>query len=216
MPRSAGTVVENNFVKGLITEATGLNFPENGCVATDNCKFTLTGKVRRRLGIDLESSAIAEVYSYTDGVLVEYLWRAAALTGTFVFLVLQRGSNLSIYNLTANNALSTGLVYTLDLSIFTVPYANPADLKTKPCMFFAGGGRLNIVHPTMDPILLDYDDNTQTFLGTTVTLKIRDFEGADDGLDVDEQPSTLSPEHHYNLMNQGWYDDVRTGDVTSV
>jgi hypothetical protein len=33
---------------------------------------------------------------------------------------------------------------------------------------------------------------------------MRDFDGVNDGLAIDQEPSTLSKEHHYNLMNQGW------------
>lgn len=34
--------------------------------------------------------------------------------------------------------------------------------------------------------------------------KFRDFNGVDDGLKVDEMPTTLSKLHQYNLINQGW------------
>ncbi|MDY0087119.1 MAG: hypothetical protein RBS78_00975 [Coriobacteriia bacterium] len=35
-------------------------------------------------------------------------------------------------------------------------------------------------------------------------LAIRDFNGIPDGLATDEQPTSLSDEHKYNLINQGW------------
>ena len=35
-------------------------------------------------------------------------------------------------------------------------------------------------------------------------IQVRDFEGVDDDLGNDEEPFTLSKEHHYNLLNQGW------------
>lgn len=36
---------------------------------------------------------------------------------------------------------------------------------------------------------------------------IRDLSGVEDGLDSDETPATLSDEHLYNLLNQGWPSD---------
>ena len=54
MARSIGTTVENNFVNGLITEATGLNFPENACTDTLNCIFYDNGKVSRRKNVRFE------------------------------------------------------------------------------------------------------------------------------------------------------------------
>jgi hypothetical protein len=45
---------------------------------------------------------------------------------------------------------------------------------------------------------------------------IRDFEGLDDELAVDEEPSTLSAEHHYNLKNQGWVPTTPSTGLVSV
>ncbi|MCW8983135.1 MAG: hypothetical protein OQK13_03740, partial [Gammaproteobacteria bacterium] len=35
-------------------------------------------------------------------------------------------------------------------------------------------------------------------------IKVRDIWGVDDPLKIDERPETLSPQHAYNLANQGW------------
>ena len=45
MPRQALVSIENNFTKGLITEASGLTFPENSCTETINCVHKHTGNV---------------------------------------------------------------------------------------------------------------------------------------------------------------------------
>ena len=54
MPRQAATSAENNFSKGLITETTALNFPENAATETFDCVFTNIGAVYRRAGFDFE------------------------------------------------------------------------------------------------------------------------------------------------------------------
>jgi len=56
MPRNVGSVVENRLIRGLVTEATGLNFPEDACVETYDCVFDNIGTVTRRLGIDVEGT----------------------------------------------------------------------------------------------------------------------------------------------------------------
>ena len=40
--------------------------------------------------------------------------------------------------------------------------------------------------------------------GNIISIEIRDFLGVKDNLAVDEQPSSLSIAHEYNLLNQGW------------
>jgi hypothetical protein len=45
-----------------------------------------------------------------------------------------------------------------------------------------------------------YDEDT----APNGTIQIRDFNGVNDGLQVDENPVTLSDLHEYNLRNQGW------------
>lgn len=213
MPRSTGTVVENNFVKGLITEATGLNFPENACVATENCVFDLTGQVTRRRGIDIESEAQGIGFSDSTGMVIEFLWRAVALTGTFVFLVTQLGETISFFDLSVTGNLSSGLrTFGVDLNNFRA--SGGASIKDKPCQFSAGSGRLFITHPSCDPIVVDYDDATDTFTATRVNVQVRDVEGVKDNLGVDDQPITLTTTHWYNLKNQGWFQNVRVGTVT--
>ena len=54
MPLNVAAQLENNFTRGLITEATGLNFPENACTETYNCVFHENARVERRLGFDYE------------------------------------------------------------------------------------------------------------------------------------------------------------------
>ena len=58
MPRSAAVSIENNFSKGLITEATAMNYPENSVADTDNSVFLKNGKVIRRYGIDFEDDFV--------------------------------------------------------------------------------------------------------------------------------------------------------------
>lgn len=208
MGRVAGTLLENNFTRALITEATGLNFPENAVTDTENCVFENTGQVRRRLGIDIETEA--EVSSYTEdtGAIVEYLWRAVARTGVFTFLVLQIGPNVVFYELAQGASLSSGIKgFAVDLNNYKVTGA--INIQNDHCSFASGNGRLFIVHPQCNPIVVAYDADNDTLEQEEILIRVRDFEGVDDDLDIDEQPVSLSPDHLYNLMNQGWYLNVR-------
>ena len=72
MARGSGTVVENNFVNGLITEATGMNFPENACISASNVVFKETGEVTRRLGYDYESAYQLNSKTINSSAVVEF------------------------------------------------------------------------------------------------------------------------------------------------
>lgn len=205
MARSAGNVVENKLIKGLVTEATGLNFPEDAVTETWDVVYEPKGVVRRRLGIDLEGNAV--LYGQdTAGAIVEYLWYAVDQTGTRVFLVLQTGETIGFYELNTDENLSSH-VKDFFVNLPTYQTAASMTIGIVPCQFASGNGRLFITHPGCNPIVVTYDSTSDTITKEEVTIQVRDFEGEDDSLDPDEEPATLSSSHHYNLKNQGWYKD---------
>jgi hypothetical protein len=64
---------------------------------------------------------------------------------------------------------------------------------------------------------LEYDPDTDAISTSTVTLQVRDIWGVEDGLGVEERPTTFSASHRYNLFNQGWYlDDIICVPPSSV
>jgi hypothetical protein len=209
MARQAGNVVQNNWVRGLITEATGLNFPEDAATDADSVRFDPKGSVSRRLGIDLEGSATTLAYEVSDGVLKEFVWNAVANTGGFTFLVLQKGEAVHFFELDDGDNLSASV----HLSDYQAPGA-PA-IKDTPCSFAGGAGYLFIAHPYCDPVIVRWNNGDQEFEAARVPIRIRDFKGVEDELNITENPTNLSDEHHYNLKNQGWDQQVRVGSVTN-
>lgn len=204
MPRSAATAVQNNFSKGLITEATGLNFPESAATETFNCVFDQTGKVRRRLGIIPETDFAYDTYTATHAIK-HYLWRAVANTGTLSFLVRQNGPIVTFYGVESGIPVSDNALFTLDLDDYL---SGATPVTTVQAQFAAGAGRLFIAHPQCEPLAVTYNDDTDAIEIVEIALQVRDFVGVDDGLEIDEEPASLSDEHHYNLKNQGWYYNV--------
>lgn len=205
MSRSAGVQVENNFTKGLITEATGLNFPENACTETYNCIFDRTGLVSRRLGIDYEFGySVANTVTRDDSVFSEYSWQAVAGQGDLNFTITQVGNIIHFWEVTPIGSLSAGKKsFTVNLESFKV--AGAPLTKTKPAQFSSGKGYLFIAHPYCDPIYVRYNTDTGTITSTKITITIRDFEGVDDGMGLLDRLSTITNLHKYNIYNQGWY-----------
>lgn len=212
MPRQAATVLHNNFTKGLITEATGLNFPDGAVTEAWNTVFERIGSARRRKGIDIESEAETFSYADSDGILREFVWNAVALNGGFTFLVLQVGASVLFYELSTETSLSASQTpIGLDLKDFKAP-GSTLDIELTPASFSSGAGYLFICHPACEPVIVYYEDDTETFKAGPITIYIRDMKGLEEeGVGLTEEPTTLTATHHYNLFNQGWYQTVRVG-----
>lgn len=212
MPRQAATSVQNKFIKGLITEATALSFPEDACTDTINCVFDYTGRVTRRLGIDAEEGFTSTSTSVSDdSAYSEFNWTAVAGDGDISFLVTQQDTTIRFYNTSNSAELSSNLHSTtisLDTFLATNSDRDPGQFVSD---FASGNGDLFVTNPACDPFYVTYDPTTDEFTATSITLQYRDFAGLDDGLAVDERPTdtvagleTSNPNHYYNLLNQGW------------
>lgn len=205
MPRQVSVSLENNFVGGLKTEFTGLNFPENSCTDVDNCVFSRSGEVSRRLGLDYEEDFAQFETSNFQTASSSYKWTNVGGDGNKQFLVRQNGDSILFYDVSAateGNPISanrvTGL---LSLNFFKDP-SNLEDPSQIPCTYTDGNGYLFIFNPAAGPLCCSYAGGTVNAI--TVDILTRDFLGAVDGLEDDERPATLSTAHEYNLRNQGW------------
>lgn len=223
MARGAVTTVENNFTRGLITEFTAMNFPENAITEGDNCVYSEFGSVTRRLGAEYENgrtihttaSLSANPNSYT-----EFKWHSVSNLGTVSFVVQQVGEKLHFFSISTNSALSANKKsFSVDLTTFGAIGVSAATISTSPCQYTAGRGYLVVVHPFCDPFFVAYDAGTDSITSTKITIEIRDFEGVEDGYEIDERRTqslaAIDPEHHYNLLNQGWYASAGVFNVTS-
>ena len=218
MARNVATTVENNFVLGLITERTELRFPQNAATDIDNCVIDLYGRVSRRKGLDLEDNY--SMVNYNTGSpndsYVEYLWEGAGGNSDATFLVHQHGQKIRFYDISTSADVGVNVITGyVDLSTY-IPSGSSNDPAAYPCQFAAGDGKLIVVSGAINPIYIEYTGGL--FKATQIDIKIRDFEGIDDGLSLQTRPtesvsslSTNNPQHYYNLLNQGWY----SGDALS-
>ena len=212
MPRQTGTVTENNFIKGLITETTGLRFPTDACTETWSCVFDETGRVTRRLGMDIESDISTESRTVTNQEATSsYLWSYIGSYTDGAFLVQQIGTTISFYDVTASPEI-TGNKKAFSINLVDYQSRQSISPISYPCQYAQGSGRLIIVNQSCTPILVNYSFKDDNITVTEISIKYRDFEGLDDGLDVDFRPVSTAadlvinnPAHIYNLLNQGWY-----------
>ena len=209
MPSQVITSTENNFTKGLITEFTGLNFPENAATDTDNCTYTVIGDVTRRLGIDYEVNANIRADTFSGATIVDvalnsYIWKNAGGDGETQILVQQRGDTLSFYkiNLATDASPLTNTIFHGDAFNNFQVSGTLSDLNSTECQFSDGNGYLFVYHPLCTPFFVTLNYPAVTF--TAININIRDFSGIPDNITPSQRPTTLSTEHSYNLTNQGW------------
>lgn len=222
MARQSGTVVANSFLKGLITEATPLAFPDNCCTDSDNVAFHITGEVEKRAGLDIEASA----QYVTTGIaaneaVTEFVWRAVHGQGSVSFLVQQKGRYLYFYDVSNATGVSNNIfpasTLKVDLNSY-IPSGSTTLLPEQyPCGYAVGNGDLIVVNRACNPFYIVYDPavGAASTSITSYSLLNRDFRGLNDGLAIDFRPTasvsgiqSSNPQHYYNLLNQGWGDGV--------
>lgn len=199
MPKA--TLERNSFVRGLITEATPLTFPENASLDEDNMVLNRDGSRQRRQGMDFEAN-----YALTDSgvagatfeslVVSTHTWKNVGNDPEITIGVVQLGRTLYFLDLNLN-APSAGTIPTLVLA--------EAGYDSAPLQFVSIKGVLVCTGGASDAFYITRD-NATTFTRTDIDLKVRDIWGVQESpaLEVNERPVSLSDTHNYNLLNQGW------------
>jgi hypothetical protein len=199
MPRVASEKQYNSFVKGLITEASPLTFPENAFLDGDNIVLKRDGSFARRLGIDYEDGYTLTNIGFGGDSLLEtkrsfHKWNLAdGVASLGVVRVMNLLYFLDMASVSPSSSLKNGGLP------LTFSFGN------HPIETVVINGEMVIVSPALaSPIVLSYSSTTDVVSFSVISLKVRDFWGVEDFLSVDERPSTLTFEHKYNLLNQGW------------
>lgn len=218
----------NAFVKGLVTEASPLTFPENASLDERNFVLKRDGSRSRRLGMD-KISEVFEIPTETEEgkVYSAFEWKNAGGVPDNLFIVVQYGKDLMIFDFTST---VPELIKTFDLKV----ELSSAKLDLEKGSFASVDGILVGVFGEHDILRVTYSE--ETFVADTVNLKIRDQFGIqvnyerpektitfsdgspdkfypyrfiedmleDEAVNVRpfrEQPPDL---HFYNLRNQSW------------
>jgi hypothetical protein len=201
MARQTAAVEFNAFVKGLITEASPLTFPDNASLDEMNLVLNKDGSRRRRLGMDYEesySTFSAGSTSSPDLAFSSFVWKQPGGYTEKEFLVIQSGNRITILDSTTKPVSSDIVnVYTLGTDI------------TQRMSMTSVDGLLVIVLGVGSIYSFDY--NGSTTIQTSGRLRIRDLFGVEDiisgnnlldGSNVGLRPTTIAQPHIYNLRNQ--------------
>ncbi len=231
MARQFQTREFNTFVKGLITEASPLTFPDNASLDEENFVLARDGSRSRRFGIDYESDhSLVSVDSDLD-LFASYRWKEAAGAGLSDLLVVHMGTQLFFFDTKGGAPYSPKLVHTEDLLAITTDYKGDPTTESQdpdtllPATFAKVGKRLIVACNSREVKSFEYDETTVSVI--SFRLKVRDLFGVEDvdsnGVDLNSgsglivRPSIQTDAHVYNLRNQSWglrYINHSDGDVT--
>ena len=192
-----------SFVKGLITEANPLTYPEGATLDESNMDLKVDGSRVRRLGIDYELNyGLYTVTGGTDANMTTWAsdvfeWHGVAGLSDKNNIIVQQGRYLYVYQSDIDVISNKSPVALVDLATFksaelqldflgntTIIGANPiADdrLGDYPVDICYGGGRAYVVSANTEPFYIEYHTNTGQYSTHQITQTIRDMQGVDDG-----------------------------------
>lgn len=198
----------NAFVRGLITEASPLTYPENASLDEDNFVLNRDGSRYLRLGLDYELSHGLTNTNLTSKQIAStkidfFRWDYAGGDESTSLGIVRVANKLWFIDLFKENPSAHLKNNSTAITI--------AGLGNSSLDFTLVNHKVVLVSPSLNwPILLDYNTTTDTVSQSEIIVEIRDFFGVDDGLDIDERPTTLSNKHKYNLRNQGWTTTIQS------
>ena len=197
-----------SFVKGLITEANQLTFPENASVDEANFVLNRDGSRYRRLGVDYESDYTLTSTGFTatdikEGKQSFHQWASPGGDTTVSLGIVRVNNKLWFMDLLtpspSSNLKNSG-------AAITIAGLSNSNIETS----VINNNCIIVSKDLAKPILLKYEPTTGAVTQSEITLEVRDIFGVDDNLFLDTRPTTLSPEHKYNLRNQGWNKNIVT------
>lgn len=193
----------NSFVRGLITEASPLNFPADASAAEENFELFRDGTRSRRLGMDFENSlgfmpSGLTLDTVENAGISTFKWTEVAGRPELEFLVIQFNQKLFFYDLTEENLSIDGYVGEATLSSF------PSNVRYS---FTSIEGFLVVVAGVDVIGKVVYNPNG-TFTVSYDRILVRDLWGIQEqtaAYDNDlSYRGPLDNYHRYNLQNQSW------------
>ena len=197
-----------SFVKGLITEANQLTFPENASIDEANFVLNRDGSRSRRLGVDYESSYVLTATGLTatdikEGKQSFHIWESPGGDTSVTLGIVRIKDKLWFMNLLTDSPSAN-----LKNSGNPITITSLSNSKIETSVI---NNKCVIVSKDLPrPVLLTYNVSTGAVTQSTIQIQIRDIYGVDDSLFLDTRPVTLSNEHKYNLRNQGWNKNIVT------
>ena len=195
--------VVNTFIKGLVTEAGELTFPEDASIDESNCLLERDGSRRRRLAAKLETNNVNSTFTVNNTfVFTTGHWKNAAGVAGLDFLVIQDGINLRFYNTSSEPYSGKEESFSVNLSDFN--FAGSVGPGIVKVQMDTVNGSLVIASEAIEPFYIEYDSDTNTISTTQMAPRTRDFEWLGDTTTYTTGQATPGTNREYDTANSGW------------
>lgn len=192
----------NSLIKGLVTEAGELTFPESASVDELNCSLDRDGSRSKRLGLKFETSNVLSSFTVDpEEVFYSGQWDNPGGVAGLSFMVLQVGATLHFYNAGSApySAQDTGL--SVDLTAYQIAGADVTQTRVE---FATIASVLVVASSAMETIYLTYDGVAISI--TKIDFRVRDFDWISDVCDLTEAipNASITNSRKYDTLNSGW------------
>lgn len=205
MPQSLTQKTVNTFIRGLITEAGELTFPEGASIDELNCDLKRDGSRRRRLGVEFEENSVLSSFTVDTSRLINTGdWLNVGGQAGLEFLVVQTGPILRFYNKATAPYSGNEITQTVDLSAYeVVGSVGAANVK---CQFASINGALVVASPAINTVYIERDNITEALTTSQISFRTRDFEWQGDKTTYSTGLATasVSAARKYDTANAGW------------
>ena len=202
MPQRLSQKVVNTFIKGLITEAGELTFPEDASIDELNCLLERDGSRRRRLAVEVEDSNVLSTFTVNNAFeFTTGIWDNVAGQAGLEFFVVQNGYTLYFYNIASEPYSGNQKSFSVNMSTFE--QAGSPGAGTAKVQLAAINGDLVVVSEAINPFYITYDPQADTIGTAQITPLTRDFEWQGDTTTYSTS-GTATAERIYDAQNAGW------------
>ena len=206
--------VVNTFIKGLITEAGELTFPEDASIDELNCLLERDGTRRRRLAVGVEENNVLSTFTVNNNFeFTSGLWDNVAGQAGLEFIVVQNGSTLYFYNISSEPYSDNQKSFSVNMSTFE--QSGSAGAGTAKVQVASINGDLVVVSEAINPFYITYDPQTDTITTDQIIPRTRDFEWQGDTSTYSTEEASPSDARTYDTTNAGWTGAKGTAALTA-
>ena len=210
MPQKQTQATVNKLIKGLITEAGELTFPEDASIDELNCVLNRDGSRERRKGLAAITDSSTLSFDFeTNGAYFYYNWKNVGGNVGLNFICIQHSNTISFID-PSFTPITDGLKsFGIDVTAYLSPLADSG--VSDAIQFTQIFGTLIISSPKSETLVVQYDRGTDSLTVNTINFTVRDFQWqSDTTLFSTEASIPPSIERQYDTYNASWFGEAGT------